>query len=253
MNLFDPTRYTGNFWFEDPGTAAYPPKNYIAARSRIKTMYCPSDSWGTQSPNNNAFGANPGTHGTVIGPSFRNDSSGMHLGWWYDDWNGAEAFFPAGQTDYVGVGGLGKGNDTRTGTAWWPYTRWEGIFTNRSDVSVGTVPDGTSNTLLYGETTGRTFGSENNAFDRGWFGTGCLPTYWGLANGPNSLWYQFSSNHTGIVQFAYADGSVHGLRVGSTAISPGAGGGTPSTDWIVYQQMAGYKDGTTVNVSQIGN
>jgi prepilin-type processing-associated H-X9-DG protein len=105
---------------------------------------------------------------------------------------------------------------------------------------------------MYGEMSGRTYSTENNAFDRGWFGTGALPTYWGLANGPNSFWYQFSSNHTGVVQFAFADGSVHALRTGSTATSPGVGtGGVPSSDWIVYQQMAGMQDGTIYNLSQL--
>jgi prepilin-type N-terminal cleavage/methylation domain-containing protein/prepilin-type processing-associated H-X9-DG protein len=252
-NLFDTSKYTTTSWFEDP-VLGYPSvPNYTAGMARIKSLTCPSNPWGGKSPNNNAFGSNPGNgdqHGTLIAVSFYNNSTGMHLSWYWDDWADVEKYFPSGTSDYAGVGGLGRGSDSRSGQPWWPYTQFEGIMANRSNVSVGAVPDGTSNTLLFGEVIGRVgpnYPTDTNAFDHGWFGGSALPTYWGLVNGINANFYQFSSAHTGVVQFAFADGSVRPLKVGSTTTTPGVGaGGVPSSDWIVLQQLAGYHDGSVI-------
>lgn len=257
MNLFDPTRFTNEDWAYDPSTSPpgnYPSRNYAAAKSKVKSFVCPSDTFAGQSPRNNANNSNfdPNYYGTITCIFFyngtpTNSGAGVHLGWGSDDWNGAEIDFPAGTTNYLGVGGTGKGFDNRPATAaapWLPYTRWEGIYTNRSSVSLGSIPDGTSNTLLYGESSGRVYGSEPNAYDKGWFGAGAMPVVWGLANGPGALWYQFSSNHSGIVQFALADGSVRAISVGSTATSG-------SSDWQVFLQMAGYQDGGVLPTTSI--
>lgn len=256
-NLFDPAKFTAQYWLEDPLTGNYPGKNYVPAKVKIKTFQCPSNSWLGVSPLNNANNSNPGSlNGTLVSLPFYNGQpadtgaiAGIHLGVFYDDWYGSESFFPSGTTDYVGVGGTGRGFDTRTDAAapWLPYTQWEGIYTNRSTVTLASLPDGTSNTLLYGEATGRTWGSEPNSFDKSWFGVGALPTAFGLANGPNAYVYQFSSNHPGVVQFAFADGSVRPLRVGSTANVGNRG------DWFVLLRLSGYKDGATVAAEALSN
>ena len=76
----------------------------------------------------------------------------------------------------------------------------------------------------------------------------------GLGLGPMSEWRQFSSSHTGIVQFAYADGSVHALRQGATMqLFEDPVTGPPSSDWLVLQQLAGMADATVVDLSILSN
>src|SRR5207244_12294454 len=85
--------------------------------------------------------------------------------------------------------------------------KYEGLFTNRSANKLGAVPDGTSNTLMFGEILG---GFDSTTLSMrtlimSWFGVGALPTKFGMGqpNQPygNSLpgagWPTFSSRHLG--------------------------------------------------------
>lgn len=114
---------------------------------------------------------------------------------------------------------------------------------NRSQLTLGqvTVKDGTSNTLMFGETIGGTgTGDRNHAFC--WVGCGAMPTAWGLGRGNRvpleggSEWYRFSSRHVAVVQFCFGDGSVRGLRYGTTTT-------LFSPDWQVLAQLSGVNDG----------
>jgi len=146
-----------------------------------------------------------------------------------------------GSTNYVGcVGGFSDGCGTY-------YSQWDGIFSSRYNktLTLGqlTVQDGTSNTLMYGETLGGVGrGARDFAFS--WM-CGTLPTYWGLADPTNSQWYQFSSRHPAVVQFAFGDCSTRGLRRGTTVNLPGG------PDWAVLMQLSGRKDGYNNNTSAI--
>ncbi len=106
----------------------------------------------------------------------------------------------SGPTSYLGVAGGGgdvPGN--------WAYRK--GIFGSRTKAKFGDVTDGTSNTFLFGEATG------GPAYQHSWMGGGHMPDAWGLAKTApfEGDWYQFGSYHTGIVQFAMADGSVRSI------------------------------------------
>jgi prepilin-type processing-associated H-X9-DG protein len=58
-------------------------------------------------------------------------------------------------------------------------------------------------------------------------------------NGNDVDWYQFSSRHTGgIVQFAFADGSVRPI--------------TTSSDWWTYLYASGMQDGQVINWGALG-
>lgn len=105
-----------------------------------------------------------------------------------------------GSGGYMGVTGV-PGSDT-----------FRGVFWNRSEESLATITDGTSNTLLFGEAMG---GNQIPKRAYAWFGCGVMASAWGLApsadNDTRWGWWQFSSQHPGAVNFAFADGACRAL------------------------------------------
>jgi len=160
----------------------------------------------------------------------------------YDDYTGgAESFYPFAKSNYTGVAGIGPGNHPVAG-------KYEGLLSNCSKVGMAaaTSADGLSNTLMVGENVGMAT-SEGGVptYERNQIGAGSTSTVLGLSTlGPNAQVWKFSSSHSGVVQFAMGDGSVRGLRPGNTAT-------VNSADWNLLQQMAGYKDGFSADVSPI--
>jgi prepilin-type N-terminal cleavage/methylation domain-containing protein len=126
-----------------------------------------------------------------------------------------------GRTNYVGVAGY-WGNLPE------PMAElYVGAFSNRTDYSFATFEDGTSNTLLFGETLGgkddKNFGAPQ--YGHSWIGAGAFITGGGLHT---REWQAFSSEHPGIVQFCMGDGAVR--RVNRTI------------DYMNYIRISGMKD-----------
>ncbi len=211
------------------------PTNLHVAKTDIKVLTCPDD---------NPFESTEAAIAalSVYGP---NAPKGFLEAkrFSYQEMKGARFL---GQTNYVGVAGAaGQGGKNPIpqgprGSVWDDY---EGIFYNRSSSTLGEVAaaDGTSNTLMFGEALG---GLEpalagppvrRSSFS---FLCGALPTYYGLAPAGQGPWHSFSSRHERAVHFAFADGSVRGLRRGRTAK-------LYSEDWWVLQELAGKRDGGT--------
>jgi len=122
--------------------------------------------------------------------------------------------------NYTGcAGGLGG----YTGLANASYLLYPGIYYVNSKNRMTDIIDGTSSTLAFGETLGGN--PISNDYDLAWFAGGGCPTAWGLTSPQNAQWYQFSSKHTGIVQFGMGDGAVRQLRTDISAYNFRALGG----------------------------
>ncbi len=240
-------------WFVDPvNPSNYPPPIYDIVKYDIKTFICPSAS--TERGTNVVIGIIY-WNGTTKGQP----SDTAAISWWYENYLLTDTTFipqmPFGVTNYVGVGGYGANSLSPQ------FSKYVGIFNNHSKVKITDIKDGSSNTLLIGETCGHRVtnnpflpgygvpGSGNptiaNEYDLAWIGAGAIYTRRGLCtNGEDCEWRQFSSSHPGVVQFAFGDGSVRPLTVGGTQQVFIAGSTTPpNSDWLLLQQLAGYKDG----------
>jgi prepilin-type N-terminal cleavage/methylation domain-containing protein/prepilin-type processing-associated H-X9-DG protein len=222
----------GPFDFQDPskppslrnGTGSGYPK---AANTTVKSCLCPADP-GTRAPE-------------VIDGIMLNTADPFGYGTFFDWVYNAPGYgAELGRSNYLGVGGaygvVQPGNPYPATAALAPYT---GIYYDNSQTRLTDITDGTSNTLAFGEYLGAIHNNGTREFELAWMGAGWCPTKWGLKpiygreindyfNG------QFQSKHTsGIVNFAFADGSVHGISTG--------------VDFNVYIYLSGMHDGKVVN------
>jgi prepilin-type N-terminal cleavage/methylation domain-containing protein len=227
------------YWFDNP----YPPTvMYTVGKTKIKAFMCPSDP--NDAPDNNAFGTGQ-TGGWIIGGMLvRNldPSTVVTSGFWYEDYNSVETLMPLGKSNYTGCAGLGRGNHAT-------YSRYEGIMVNRNPKRLEGIADGTSNTIMFTEVSGRShasFSGRPNAFAHSWIGTQSVSPGYGTVTGKDAFVYQMSSYHTGIVMVALGDGSVRGIRAGIPR-------NTADSSWLTLQAMGGANDGAVVDTTIIGN
>ncbi|OWK36531.1 DUF1559 domain-containing protein [Fimbriiglobus ruber] len=249
-------------------------QNLVAAQYKVRVFQCPSGP-GDAPPTSGVALRNHYYNAATSAASDPKTSSGAgggYLGPYMffasDDYYSPVSTIPSGlsfgPTNYFGVAGtFAAGTDTGTGA---PYgislQNYAGVFTNRSSTKlVAGIPDGTSNTLMFGESLGGWQKSGGGpSFIYPWMGTNVMTTRWGLPQtGQDSLpaatgypaYRQFSSQHPGVILFCFADGSVRGLTPGnSNNISEVTTGPTypsvPSSDWFLLQALAGTKDGQVV-------
>jgi prepilin-type N-terminal cleavage/methylation domain-containing protein len=196
-----------------------------AARIRIKLYECPADS-----PYANTLQTDVLTHTFRQGNGFELFVFGFPL---------ADGGRDLGRSNYIGVAGYGGQVNIPA------VDQFAGLFSNRSAVSLAqvTAMDGSSNTLMFGEWL-NDYEVGPRQFSATWIGTGALPTAWGICGRPGSGWFEFSSKHTGLVQFCMGDGSVRGIRKG---IVPG----TPT--YNIFLWASSWSDGAVVDFEQIGN
>jgi prepilin-type N-terminal cleavage/methylation domain-containing protein/prepilin-type processing-associated H-X9-DG protein len=201
---------TGPSWWT---TAAWGP-----SFTRIKSFECPTDTAATAQtifilPLTLAAAAQPSSVGLFeaypVGP------------------NPPYSF---GVTNYLGVGGgMGKINN-----GWDAYA---GILYTQSGLTMAqlTGADGSANTLMFGEVSTLTVQQAGGgSYAYGWMGAGWLPVAYSI--NPSS-WSSFNSAHTGVVNFAFGDGSVRGV--------------SKSVDSLTLRYAAGYADGVVYNSSAL--
>jgi prepilin-type N-terminal cleavage/methylation domain-containing protein/prepilin-type processing-associated H-X9-DG protein len=229
LNVNFDLKQTGPQWWTDTA-------NWTMAQTRIKGFLCPSTD------------PYQSTKGTAIGGHFlhfvEEDPSAFRGTYFASE---APTDATLGRSNYVGVAGTsGRGTNPR-------WSRYQGIFTNRSQTRLTDIVDGTSNTLMYGEAKGglRWWDVPNGRlqYSISWMGGGSIWTVWGLGPRESRL-EMFSSAHAGVVQFCFADGSVRPLKHGNSdwysLSSPPIKYPWPppeSSPWWMLQELAGMRDG----------
>lgn len=223
------------------------------AFTRINSLLCPSAD---------AYGNRVGTS-VLLQPFHRNTGNndanlGSDATYYMGTFNATGTTGSRlGRTNYLGCAGL-NGNIPRrmpnnSVNSCAPY---EGMFGTRNVHNEGAVTDGLSNTIMMGEAIG---GLDNDTWNyndsrprvrdmsHSWAGSGVMPTKWGLKNrvastSPKRLmyyknWYQFSSNHPQVVQFAMGDASVR--TIGETM------------DYYPWIYTSAMRDGYAVDAADI--
>jgi prepilin-type N-terminal cleavage/methylation domain-containing protein/prepilin-type processing-associated H-X9-DG protein len=211
--LFKPNSGAGKWWNNG--------SSFAAAMYHVKSFECPADG--------NLYNQ---TVGTFI---YLTENGYTLYGYYYP---GQPGF---GATNYVANAGA-LGDVSGSGDPY--YGQWRGPFYRNSSMSIVQVTDGSSNTLMFGESLGGTNApGQSRDFNLAWMGAGALPTAWDLIDPCG--WYSFGSNHTAIINFAFCDGSVHGLR----KIGPS----TPwfSNQWFAFMAASGAQDGNIVDFTQL--
>jgi prepilin-type N-terminal cleavage/methylation domain-containing protein len=229
------------YWFDNP----YPPTvMYTAGKANIKTFMCPTDP--NAEPDNSAFGGGAGGGWIIGGTLVRNlaPTTVVTAGFYFENYESVETLMPLGKSNYTGCAGLGRGNHPT-------WSAYEGIMVNRNPKKLETIGDGTSNTIMFTEVSGRAhanaaYANRFNVFAHSWVGSGSISTGYGTKIGKEAFVYQMSSYHTGIVNVCMGDGAVRSIRAGIPS-------NTSDSSWLVLQAMGGANDGKVVDVSAIMN
>ena len=212
------------YWFD---TAP----NYLTlanSQYNLPTLVCPST---------NPYSGNTGVTASLSMYQLPPSSGNLILYYWPTPENSA-----LGRTNYLG--NAGRLGDIPG------FTLYEGPFTRRSRNNLGALTDGTSNTLLFGETTGgKTSAFGHPKFSHSWMGSGVLPSAWGInavnattppaSNGlltSKYFWYKYGSEHPNIVQFAMGDGSVKAI--------------SQSINVTTFVRLSGMRDNFSASVPQ---
>ena len=208
----------GPFAPSQPGSPwYYSAANWGVAQYKMPGFLCPSDNAQSRPDTN------------VITITYKTTPS---------DINAETSYFSAtpylGKTNYVASGGAGG----RIGNGW---DQWAGVMYNQTAQTIATIQDGSSNTLMYGEALGDFYDFSANRWTNssahGWMGLGWLPTVFGLdikAN-PGAEYLMFTSKHSGVVNFVFADGSVRGVKTSASS--------------LVFRHASGVADGNVYDPS----
>jgi prepilin-type N-terminal cleavage/methylation domain-containing protein/prepilin-type processing-associated H-X9-DG protein len=245
-----PNVTTGQNWVN-----TFFPNTYATSRNRVKTFECPSD---------NPYAINTGTDpndpstGGVYARVLVNQR-GISLGYFLASDFVAAGGLP-GLTNYVpsaGCFGHWPANLVTNAVRQFVANR-EGVFVDEIQNTIAALSDGTSNTLLFGEYVGAFLNGTGGPRVRSmsWIGAGGFPTYWSIVDMSDTAdaRFSFGSMHPAVVNFAYADGSVHGLRKGNTlpqTVAELLNRQNPA--WDTLQSLSGRAEGDVIRYDVLGN
>jgi prepilin-type N-terminal cleavage/methylation domain-containing protein len=172
------------------------PDAKLAAKANISILNCPSANVGDPS-----LGVLLGLH-----CSYQGDQGITKLEGPINSVN--DGALEYGRSSYMGSTGA-TGINYRSQQVY--LDRYLGIFGSRSRTRLSNVSDGTSKTLLFGETLGIYPASNPNELEYvyAWMGAGAMPILFGYGNTETGFGI-FSSKHY-VIQFCNADGSIQAL------------------------------------------
>jgi prepilin-type N-terminal cleavage/methylation domain-containing protein/prepilin-type processing-associated H-X9-DG protein len=209
------------FYYQNPAnrpastgasTPPRPPAVY-GCEGTIKSFLCPS-AWAPEQTVTALLCANyvdatdvniNYTAGAPLG-----SGSGTHL---FSSWPGGVIM---GRSNYLAVAGECRNYP--------PYDIYKGLLSYNSHNSLAKVPDGTSNTLMFGEIAGGFIawggsGGIPSGISTASWSSGFTYTCFGVCTNPDDQnqagWGLFGSRHANnIIQFCFADGHVQGIYPG---------------------------------------
>jgi prepilin-type N-terminal cleavage/methylation domain-containing protein len=223
------------------------PANVAAAQTRIWTYVCPSGGVEDIFLDANALVATSLYYG--------NTGAGIPGN---PDWGTASRVAnifgqsKIGLTNYMGCGGVfGTQNGSWAGLQL-PQYKGMMLAVTKTELNIVTLEavsgaDGTSNTLMIGESIGSTPGS-SPTIGFPWITSGSRPSFNCIPESMRDVyWWDWSSGHAGmVVNFAMGDASVRGIRpCGRDKVQ--FGGGLPHNPLTVAERafwaISGYADG----------
>jgi prepilin-type N-terminal cleavage/methylation domain-containing protein/prepilin-type processing-associated H-X9-DG protein len=212
-------------WWRDPAMLR-------VSMNRIKTYECPSDNPSSNIPYWIAS--------TVMCPDVTGSQWAPSNNW--EPVTTWQTLTPGGGdpafTNYVPVSGTYEQTNPN-------YLPFNGYFRNNTRNKVSSSTDGSSNTMMFGETPG-TGGEERLT----WMGAGSMWFLNSVRQAPwVGGWASFGSRHSGVSQFCYGDGSVRSIsNVGGTDWYAG----WYDAKWLAFRAANGMSDGTVYTANDLG-
>ena len=120
---------------------------------------------------------------------------------------------PLERSHYLEAAGLGRGNCTTLNAVNVPLERLRRHVCQPQSQEAHGISDGSSNTLMMAEVSGRSAGgADNNQYANSWVGSCCVSRLRNPERKPCSTGCQMSSNHTGIVNCRLAISSCSRVK-----------------------------------------
>ncbi len=179
-------------WFRTtPSLLAGKTDPWDLAQFKISTFLCPSDA---KSP------TAVWTRGHLYSTSAT--ATGITIQVYVGTQAGGWPVNSIGRTNYLGCHGRPEVEGGK----------WQGILRNRSVTKFGSITDGLSNTIAFGENRGGSTTATNprSPATFGWLSAITLPASATWLLGEDN-YYEFSSNHTGVCNFVLGDGAVRSI------------------------------------------
>jgi prepilin-type N-terminal cleavage/methylation domain-containing protein/prepilin-type processing-associated H-X9-DG protein len=123
--------------------------------------------------------------------------------------------------------------------------QYNGPFNVNSQTRFNDIQDGTSNTIAFGETLGgQEFTDGSVDYKIAWAGGMAQGSFGG--NRVRAAAFRYGSNHPGVSNFVFCDGSVRPIHKFSTVTYD-----PPPMPWLVFQNLCGMSEGIVPDFSPI--